>query len=527
MISQVQVRGPAGGNDEMIVLKNKSTDTVAIGGWMLVGSSQTGTGTTPPRATIPAGHTLAPGATYKFTHTTVAPPGDQTYGTGISDFGGIQIRNSAGDVIDAVGSVQLEGAGLAFHEPPNAGAGLPFPTPNGAPGDNLFIRKADGTQDTDNNALDFVFRPARRGRSPAPKTPTAWRRSPRSIRSAQRRRATGQSTSVRGIITGIDNLYGSNFDFVFKSDSGIWVQEATRDPQATTSNGIFIAGIRRDADNPAGVIGKEVTIEGRVETKFGQVQIVPPGVGTTNQNAVEVDLATVATTHSENNPLPAAVTIDRTLAENQGLTASTTARSRACGSGSEGIATGGGTTKFHDLFLEPGTTARRLFRQNDVAAENTPWYDAPAQIGVAPDGGAGNPADPRLPWHSATQIDLDLFDITRNVVGPLSFGFDFFKIMPQLPVPGRNDGEQPTIERGPINAAGVPTAPAQPANTVRVASFNVENYFPVGKVNDGHAVTEAEYAERPTRSCRRSGRLREPTWWPSRRSPSSATAPTP
>ena len=63
-----------------------------------------------------------------------------------------------------------------------------------------------------------------------------------------------------------------------------------------------------------------------------------------------------------------------------------------------GIATGGGTTKFHDVFLEPGTTQQRLFRKNDAAAETTPWYDKPAEIGIAPDGGAGNPADPRLPW---------------------------------------------------------------------------------------------------------------------------------
>ena len=162
----------------------------------------------------------------------------------------------------------------------------------------------------------------------------------------------------------------------------------------------------------------------------------------------------------------------------------------------EGIATGGGTTKFRDLFLEPGTTAQRLFRKNDAAAETTPWSDAPAEIGVSPDGGAGNPADPRLPWRSQTQIDLDLFDVTRNVVGPLTFSFSFYKVMPQLPVAGLNDGEQPTIQRGPINAAAPPTAPAQPADSIRVASFNVENLFPVGKVNDGHVVTETEYAER-------------------------------
>ena len=71
----------------------------------------------------------------------------------------------------------------------------------------------------------------------------------------------------------------------------------------------------------------------------------------------------------------------------------------------EGIATGGGTTKFNDVFLEPGTTQQRLFRKNTLAADDTPWYDKPAEIGIAPDGGAGNPADPRLPWKSATQIE--------------------------------------------------------------------------------------------------------------------------
>ena len=155
----------------------------------------------------------------------------------------------------------------------------------------------------------------------------------------------------------------------------------------------------------------------------------------------------------------------------------------------EGIATGGGTTKFRDVFLEPGTTATRLFRKNDPAANSTPWHDKPAELGIAPDGGAGNPADPRLPWTSSTQVDLDLFDIARNVVGPLSYGFSYYKIMPQI------GGPTVAIERGPINAAAPPTAPAQPANSLRVASFNVENYFPVGKENDGHVITQAEYNE--------------------------------
>ena len=75
-------------------------------------------------------------------------------------------------------------------------------------------------------------------------------------------------------------------------------------------------------------------------------------------------------------------------------------------------------------------------------------------------------------------------------MGPLSYTFSYYEIMPQL------GGPTPTIERGPINAAAPPTAPAQPANTLRVASFNVENFFPVGKENDGHVVTQPEYNAR-------------------------------
>ena len=60
-----------------------------------------------------------------------------------------------------------------------------------------------------------------------------------------------------------------------------------------------------------------------------------------------------------------------------------------------GIATGGGTTKFRDLFIEPGTNARRLFRQNKDAAITSPWSDAPASRRRG-EGGGNNPADPRI-----------------------------------------------------------------------------------------------------------------------------------
>ena len=497
VISKIMTRGPLGGNDEVIELKNKSAAPVAIGGWQLWGSNASGSAQS-VRATITAGTELAAGAVYRLTNSQGGQTGgNQTYSTGIADDGGLQLRSSAAatSVVDAVGSTSLSGVGTAFREGTNPPPpGLDFPTVNG---NNAFVRKVGGTQDTDQNAADFVRETPSPVSCPTDAAGLTKITDIQSLGSTANPLCTGQTVKIRGIITGIDDLYGSNFEFVFKSDAGLWIQQAQRDESATTSSAIFVAGVRRDTAAPAAVLGSDITITGRVETKFGLVQLVPPGVGTTNETAREVNLTDVATINSTGNALPPAITLDRTRSESQGVSRTyyrslQGMRVRL----PEGIATGGGTTKFRDLFLEPGTTARRLFRKNEPAAETTPWSDAPAEIGVSPDGGAGNPPDPRLPWRSRTQIDLDLFDVARNVVGPLTYSFSFYKVMPQLPVAGLNDGEQPTIERGPINAAAPPTAPEQPANTIRVASFNVENLFPVGKENDGHVITQADYDER-------------------------------
>ena len=157
----------------------------------------------------------------------------------------------------------------------------------------------------------------------------------------------------------------------------------------------------------------------------------------------------------------------------------------------EGIATGGGTTKFNDVFLEPGTTAQRLFRKNDARADDTPWYDKPAELGIAPDGGAGNPADPRLPWKSTTQVNLDLFDIARNVVGPLSFGFSYYKIMPQVGGPAVSDRARPDQRRRAARRRprSRPTRSAWRASTSRTTSRS-------GRRTTVTRSPQAEYNER-------------------------------
>ena len=206
---------------------------------------------------------------------------------------------------------------------------------------------------------------------------------------------------IRGIVTGIDDLYGSNFEFVFKSDAGLWVQEAHARPVRHDLERDLRRRHppRRRPTRPA-VIGSDITITGRVETKFGLVQLVPPASATTQPDGAggRPHRASRRSTRPATR-CPTAVTLDRDAVRGPGLDRAyyrslQGMRVRL----PEGIATGGGTTKFRDLFLEPGTTAQRLFRKNEPAAKTTPWSDAPAELGVSPDGGAGNPADPRLPW---------------------------------------------------------------------------------------------------------------------------------
>ena len=222
---------------------------------------------------------------------------------------------------------------------------------------------------------------------------------------------------MHGIVTGVDDLYGSNFSDIFKADSGISIQEATHDPQATTSEALFVAGIRRDAANPTAAIGSNITICGQISTKFGLVTMAPNGVGNPmSPTAKEVDLSDVATINSTGNALPAPVDIDPARAASQDPTTRPYYRSlqgmrvRLAA----GIATGGGTTKFRDVFLRPAPAAQRLFRKNSAAADHH------AVVGRARRARhrarrrrrqSGRPAAAGAQRHA---VDLDLFDVVQT-----------------------------------------------------------------------------------------------------------------
>ena len=153
VISEFRTRGPNGGNDEFIELYNLSNSTVNIGGWLIKGSNSSGTVTT--RAIINSGTILSPHCHYLLTDSnpTGGPysgsvAGDQTYGVGITDDGGLALSMPDGTIVDQVGM----SSGSVFKEGSTLG-------PLSLDSNRGYERRPGGTsgsgQDTDNNQSDF------------------------------------------------------------------------------------------------------------------------------------------------------------------------------------------------------------------------------------------------------------------------------------------------------------------------------------------------------------------------------------
>jgi len=156
VITQFAVRGPAGGNDEFVEIRNTGTASVDIGGWALQGCANGSPGTASNRVAVPTGIVLPAGGYYLFTNSaaggySLGVPGDLTYATGFSDFSttgfaGIRLVDVGGTVRDGVG---------ALLSPCREGTGITTPTATGV--NTAFFRVVNGgtTQDTNNNATDF------------------------------------------------------------------------------------------------------------------------------------------------------------------------------------------------------------------------------------------------------------------------------------------------------------------------------------------------------------------------------------
>jgi predicted extracellular nuclease len=284
----------------------------------------------------------------------------------------------------------------------------------------------------------------------------------------------GQDVTIEGVVTGIDDEIGASFGpnntiRRFPEDAGIFVQEEAEDADndPNTSEGIFVGFVRdRGAYEP----GDVVRINGEVREKFGQT-IVSEAFG---EEPEIVGSASV----------PEPVVIDEARANGQD------AETRPYYESLEGMrvellvgtANSGGTNKFGELFMTPGTEKDRVFRTETE----------PGLIATDADAGAGDPDNPyRDEDGSTTEVEADLFDTVENTVGPMTFAFSNYRIMVQ-------PGLLPTVLDTGVPYPYEELEPSSPRQ-LRVASFNVENYFPVGGQLDGGTVSEEEFAEKTAR----------------------------
>jgi uncharacterized protein len=478
VISQFRTRTAASQFDEYLQITNTTAAPVDLSGWQLYdcftsgGKAQVGTDSEP----LPTGTELPAGKSFVFGKDIGDYSGvsDATYKFQVTETGGFQLRDKSGTVQDQVGA-----PGTACAE----GAGLVLPTS----GSNFtFTRKGTppALVDTDENLADFGEPKGEAEGVPcgeecaAPAVPTPIDEIQGSGETSP---MVGANVEITGVVTGVDNEAGvSNFTELDPRQEGIYVETPTaeQDSDTQTSEGIFVGGLPAE-DRTADHIGETVTVSGSVAELFDMTMIEATG-----------QTPTFSGTAKKKN-LPAPVVIDQNAAEAQSLAANGTRSYYESLEGMRvelpvGTADSGGTSKFGELFLMPGKK-RKIITGGFEESQGPP-----SLLDTYQDAGSADvdQADPDAEPASTTRINADLFDRVKDVVGPLSFDFGNYGIVPQ-------PGEAPKVVHGPT--AYPPEAPLAKKGTLRVANFNMENLFGVGMVDDGHTFTAEEIDAKTTR----------------------------
>lgn len=302
----------------------------------------------------------------------------------------------------------------------------------------------------------------------------------------------GQTKTVEGIVVGLDDQVGASFGSgntinTFPNDRGFFLQEEDTDADTNplTSEGVFV-GLTSSA-TPLPAVGDKVTVTGIV--RDGQS---PPSFGQTKLEAASYTVV------SSGNALPAVALIDIAQASTQAIGAETNATRSYYEtlegmrvSLAAGVARSGGTNKFGELFVVPGSTGGTLLRTDPMP---------PGLMGTAADAGAGNPPNPYdPPAPSTTIVQADKGDTVAGLIGPLGYTFGHYKVVVQV-------GALPTITKTGVGFPYDRLAPPAPHER-RVTSFNLENFFPEGGALDGHIVSLAEFESKRDRAADAIGRL--------------------
>jgi predicted extracellular nuclease len=534
VISEFRFRGPAGGNDEFVEVRNTSTQPIDITNLGLEGCNSNGPSGV--RARVNGSFTLAPQESFLFANTTPTTgfsgtqEPDVGFTTGISDTGGARIitgDEASPSVVDAAGSTETTAAC-------REGAGLTIPITNG---DNSFERKSTtpnrNGQDTNDNPDDFT---GPKAGNPEP--------NPREVGTTKISQIQGmddcspfvaqdscdsggvsdrseQEVTIQGVVTGKDDEVGqSSSGRQFENERGIFVQEEVADEDAnpSTSEGIFVGFVRGTAD-PDGAgpqrssldnipNGAIVRVTGNVRELFGftiieekigqEPQIITPESppGTARTVAINDGQAESQPLCDDSQPGgggmggdPGGGNNERSENE-QGCREYYETLESMKVSAQQSAARSGGTNKFDELFLTPTMGAA------DPEARDRIFRNEPARdlLGTDEDAGSDNPANTDNPSNnkSTTVVNADIFDTVSDLEGPFAFNFGNYKVMVQDSADETGEGAVETDGEPTVQDTGSPypygARPQSPAaefpglrpftpRQVRVMSYNINNFF--------------------------------------------------
>ena len=470
-ITGFQVRGPAGGNDEYVEIRNLGASNVDISGWQLQGCASGSPGTASNRATIGT-VSLASGQYYLFTNNAAggysgSVTGDQSYGTGFTDFSaanfaGIQLLDSSNARQDGVGSPL---------SPCREGAGIVTPTANGA--SNAYAR----IQDTENNASDFsgpqASNPHNRGGTEQPCANDGVR-----IYAIQ---GSGHVSpynaqcvaNVPGIVTQVVS-------------NGFYMQDGDGDGNPATSDGIFVS----TASAHTVSAGQQVKVSGTVsETRPGasfSATNCPASSGACNLTVTEIiapNVVAASGLFTKTTVSPVVIGAGGRSAPNSIIDNDTAGSVEVSGQTAYDPAQDG--IDFYESLegmLVQVNNARVVGPTNRFGeiwvvgdnGVNASGVNMRGGLTLIENGGAVdfNPERIQVDVSLLTSVypQVNVGDTTPLVVGALSYDFGNFRIFP---------ADLPHFDSGAL--ARTKSTVAAGEDWLRIASYNVENLDP----NDG------------------------------------------
>ena len=414
LISEVQVRGPAGGSDEFIELYNPSdTDDFDLDGYRLVYRSAAGN-TDYTRFEWTTSTIIPPHRHYLLVNSSAYSgdvPGDATYSAGIADNGGLALRDPEGNIVDSVG---WGTATNIFVE------ASPAPSPAS---EESIERKPGGDegngQDTNNNYEDFQIisppNPQNLASPPVPPIGPPFVPIYEIQGDGFASPYDGQEVATAGVVIA---------DFQDTGKNGFFIQDVAGDENPFTSDGIFVY----EGGNTVDVaLGDFVTVTGTVDEFYDDTQIV---------------LQTV-TVDSTGNPLPAPVELNPPFDNTEALSYYEALEGMLVSAPECTVV--GPTNKYGEFVVVRADLGINRVFQDDPQGTGE-------RIMVDDEGG--------------TRYYVKVGDSIAGLIGPLDYTYGNYKVQQRDPL---------TVNAAPD--PGVPTPPELAADEFSVATFNLENLF--------------------------------------------------